>query len=95
MFERFEEDGSCGICGDWKVEKDLSSSSSLWSLSYTEEPIALCVSTPEHDYITRLDEKLSDKSFTEICEIARSIFPNCKMSLDEQRLIEQRKQEQK
>lgn len=94
-FERFEKDGSCSVCGDWKVERNLSSSSSLWKLSYTEKPIALCVSTPEHDYITRLDENISDKSFTEICEIARSVFPNCKMSLEEQRLIEQRKQEQK
>ena len=86
-FERYEKDGSQGVCGDWKIENDPSS---LWKLYHDEKPVASCEAEQNNScYIKRLDDSLSNKTFSGICEIAHFIFPKCQMTPKEQETINQ------
>ena len=86
-FERYEENGMEGQSG-W------------WDLSFADQPVAHCY--PSEDFtrdgqighISRTDEHLSDKSFSDICDIIQSVSPYCKMDPEEQAKINANKKAQ-
>ena len=93
-FERYEDDGMRGVCGDWEVNKDISAFPGWWELAFAEEPVARCV--PSEDYgrygqfgnIERLNPLISDKNFTDICEIAQSVCRCYRIAPEEYQRIE-------
>lgn len=99
-FERYEENGMEGLCGEWAVRKDISMQSGWWDLSFADQPVAHC--HPSEDFtrdgqighISRMDEQLSDKSFSDICDIIQSVSPYCQMDPEEQAKINANKKVQ-
>lgn len=94
LFERFEENGMHADCGDWSVGKDISAFPGWWELSFADQPVAKCVPSEEFTrdgqigYIQRLEERISDKNFSDICDIIHSVSSNCQMAPEEQAKID-------
>lgn len=93
LFNRYELDGLHAYCGDWAVYKDISASSGWWNLSFAEEPVARCV--PSEDFgprgqygnIERVNDKVSDKNFSDICDIITSVCELYRMAPEEREKI--------
>ncbi len=99
-FERYEKDGIHAVCGDWSVDRDISAFPGWWNLSFTEEPVARCV--PSEDYgphgeygnIERVNDKVSDKNFSDICDIISSVNEFYRMAPQEREKINANRQAQ-
>ena len=99
-FERYEEDGSFASCGDWRVYRSSSLFPGWWELTFADEPVARC--DPSEDYsrdgqygnIKRLVDHISDKTFTDLCDIIQSVCPLYRMDPEEKQKIQARSQAQ-
>ena len=93
--ERFDIDGACGVCGDWKVESSPSSPA-LWIALYDGEPVVECVTngdekTKEQGGDIRRIMNITDRAFKGICDIAHGVFPKCRMSPLDRQMIQDNK----
>lgn len=99
-FERYEKDGMHADCGDWSVNRDISAQPCWWELTFAEEPVARCV--PSEDFgphgqygdIDRLNDKISDKNFSDICDVISSVSNYYRMAPQERERINANQQTQ-
>ena len=87
--ERFEKYGSFASCGDWIIKRNTSTSSTLWTAYYQEVPVVSCISNDDYDIVKRLTDMM-DMTFSNICNVAHSVFPRCRMDLEEQKTIKEK-----
>lgn len=97
-FERFQDDGKFGACGDWEIERVIisdksSSERTEWVASFQHQAVAKCsmVIMPTHisgyENLKRM-ANISDKSFSDFCDIAISFAPHkYRMASTEMELI--------
>lgn len=92
VFERSEYVSPCATCGNWMVKRLYSGSTNRWTLYFVDNPVVECVSSGEFGpngqfWDIRPLANLSDKTFSDICDIAKSVFPFCRMAPCEQERI--------
>ena len=91
--ERFSEDGGFGRCGDWSViylQENRRSfiSDSLLRIEYKNRPLAVCHNSQFGDLYRHAG--VSDKVFSEICDMVHSACPEYHMAASEQHDIKNR-----
>lgn len=85
---RYDQLGKRGHCGPWTVHDggyDL-----LWELCYNSKPVVCCYKDGS-DKILERSSSMSDKTFSEICDMVHSVFPECLMSPIESHKIQENK----
>lgn len=86
---RYDETGKQGKCGPWTIHDgryDL-----LWQLCYEGKPMVGCYKTGSYGDLSK-ECSFSDATFTKICDLVSSAFPECRMSPDEQKRIQESNQ---
>ncbi len=79
--QRYNANGIEASCGPWSIHDggyDL-----LWVLSYEGKSLVGCYRSGDHGDLKR-QCKFSDKTFSEICDLVQSAYPECRMSVNEQ-----------
>lgn len=93
---RFNESDNEGVCGPWKICSKQDQN--WWEASFNNVPVVFCFSDLEWnkenkelcDLTLYRKADIPDKVFSEIFDLTRSVFPECKMSsLDSSRIQNQ------
>ncbi len=89
--QRFDDDGQQGKCGDWEIH--LGGYDRWWELCYGGVPVVSCTASGEYrsngDEYGNLEREcyVTDKVFTQICDLISSAYLECRMSPYEQKKI--------
>ena len=88
---RYNQLGKRGHCGPWTIHDG--SYDLLWELCYNSKTIVGCYRDGSDALLERCSN-VSDKQFSEICDIVHSVFPGCLMSPIEKKKIQENSQSQ-
>lgn len=86
---RYDQFGKSGHCGPWVIHDggyDL-----LWELCYNSKPVVGCHNNGSDAFLERCFN-MKDKTFSEICDVVHSVFPECIMSPIERQKIQENNQ---
>ena len=86
---RYDETGKQGKCGPWTIHDgryDLS-----WMLCYEGKPLVGCYNAGSSGNLEK-ECSISDSTFTKICDIVSSAFPECRIAPDIQARINENNQ---
>lgn len=91
--QRYGDSGVQGICGSWDVHDggyDLQ-----FEICYQGQSVVGCYGRSMFSSEGELERHINmpDKTFSEICDLVHSAFPECSMSKEEQEKIDRNKQE--
>ncbi len=86
----YNEDGKIGKCVSWEIHDG--GYDRWWELCYNGEPLISCYASGEYLYGKELgnlerERSIPDETFSEICEIIKGQFPECRMSPEELKRI--------
>ena len=91
-FQRFAGNEEVGLCGPWSVFAIVDDSSdAIWQLNYDHKAVVACFDCDGEISLERIS-RVPDKTFSEICDLAKSVFPECQMSFNEQQAIQKNNQ---
>lgn len=84
-FQRYNENVHHGICGSWSIS-DMDSDM-FWKVKYDGKPVIGCYSIDDQPSLKRI-ANISDKAFLDICDFAKSEFPEYRIAPEEQAALD-------